>query len=291
MLWIYLAILAYLLNSFVFIIDKNLLLRNVSSPLSYAFYVSILSSFVVLLLPFGVHLLPIPFLVVGLASGLSFFIALFFLYGAIKNIDVLEATSSVGAITALATFVFNFLFLHEKIAGKDFMAFALLVAGALILAYFHLTSRSVVHIISSGVLFGFSYTTLKYFFNSTDFINGLFWSRMGLVGGALFLLLIPPARNKIINSFGSSAPRSKTLFLFNKALAAGAFVILYYSIKIGNVVFVNALQGLQYVAVLLFSFLLGDRFSKLFEKHAREHYWRTILGVIFISAGLFVIFI
>lgn len=291
MAWIYLAIVAYFLDAVVFGIDKFLLAAPIPNPLSYAFYVSLLSVFAVFLLPFGIYLPTLPNLAVAILSGLSFFVALVFLYRSIKQIDILEATPAIGAVSALTTFFVSAFLLSEKITGHELMAFYLLVSGTLVMSYFHLRSRVILNMIVSGVLFGLSYVFLKYFFNTTDFINGLFWTRLGMVGGALSLLAYSGTREQIFKSFDAAPPSSKTIFILNKILAGTAFVILYYAIKIGSVVFVNALQGLQYVFILLIGAFLIKKMPRLFEKHIHEHMPRKIAAIILIVTGFFLLFV
>lgn len=289
MLWIYLALIAYFMNAIVFAIDKFLLVAPIPHPLSYAFYVSILSAFAVFLLPFGVHALPLQHLLISLVSGLFFFIALVYFYKTIKAIDILEATPAVGAITALTTFFISVFVLSEHITGSQLAAFFLLVAGTFIMSYFHLKTRVFFYMLLGGIFFGLSYVTLKYIFTVTDFINGLFWTRLGLVGGALAILIYLPARRQIFGSFSSAPASSKFLFAINKILAAAAFIVLYYAIKLGSVVFVNALQGLQYVFILLIGFFIARKMPLLFERHLHERITRKIVATVLIFVGFFLL--
>jgi drug/metabolite transporter (DMT)-like permease len=141
----------------------------------------------------------------------------------------------------------------------------------------------------AGIFFGLSYVIMKHVFTIADFINGLFWTRLGLVGSALAILVYPPARRQIFDSFNHAAPSSKFLFALNKVLAAAAFIVLYYAIKIGSVVFVNALQGLQYVFILLIGFFVAKRMPLLFEWHLHEKIARKIIATILIFAGFFLL--
>ncbi len=291
MIWLYLAIIAYFINAIAFIIDKSLLSESIPNPISYAFYVSILSAFVFLLLPFGIHVPPALNLSVAIVSGMSFFIALIYLYKSVKVIDVMEATSMIGVISAVATFILSTLLLSEHIAGHELVAFILLVIGTLLMSYFHLSSRVIIYVLVAGILFGFSYVTLKYFFTTTDFINGLFWTRLGMIGGAFLFLVNPDTRRQIAGSFSVSSPRSKFIFVFNKILAGAGFIILYYAIKIGSVVFVSAIQGLQFIFIIIIGAFLVRRMPMLFEKHIHERIGRKIIAAILIFAGLFFLFV
>ena len=290
MLWIYLALIAYFLDAIVFAFDKFLLMAPLPRTLPYAFYATILSIFVVFLLPFGVHLPPNPlYLVVAFSSGLFFFLALIYFYKSIKAIDVLEATPAVGAIAALGTFFLSVFILHEHISGSEFVAFFLLVAGAFIMSYFHLKSRVIVYMLLAGIFFGVSSVALKYIFNLSSFIDGLFWSRLGSVVSALAILVHPSTRRQIFNSFGAAPPGSKFLFGLNKVLAAAGFLVLYYAIKLGSVVFVSALQGLQYVFILIIGIFVAKKLPMLFERHLHERPARKIIATALIVIGFFLL--
>jgi drug/metabolite transporter (DMT)-like permease len=286
--WVYLALIAYFLDAIVFAFDKFLLMAPLPQTLPYAFYATILSVLVVVLLPFGVHLPPSPlYLVVAFSSGLFFFLALIYFYKVIKAIDVLEATPAVGAIAALATFCLSVFILREHISGRELIAFFLLVAGTFIMSYFHLRTRVILYMLLAGIFFGVSSVALKYIFNLSSFIDGLFWSRLGSVISALAILVYSPARRQILNSFGAAPAGSKFLFGLNKVLAAAGFLVLYYAIKLGSVVFVNALQGLQYVFILIIGIFVAKKLPMLFEKHLHEKLARKVIATILIVVGFF----
>ncbi len=290
MLWIYLALIAYFLNAIVFAFDKLLLMAPLPQTLPYAFYTAILSVLVVVLLPFGVHLPPTPlYLIVAFSSGLFFFLALIYFYKSIKAIDVLEATPAVGAIAALTTFFLSIFILHEHISGGELVAFFLLVTGAFIMSYFHLKTRVIVFILLAGIFFGISSVALKYIFNLSSFIDGLFWSRLGSVVSALAVLVYPSARRQIFSSFGGAPSGSKFLFGLNKVLAAAGFLVLYYAVKLGSVVFVNALQGLQYVFILIIGIFVAKKLPMLFERHLHEKPARKVIATVLIVVGFFLL--
>jgi drug/metabolite transporter (DMT)-like permease len=245
---------------------------------------------VVGLLPFGVHLPPTPlYWIVAFSSGLFFFLALIYFYKVIEAIDVLEATPAVGAIAALATFFLGIFILHEHLTGIQFVAFCFLVAGTFIMSYFHLRSWVIIFMLLAGIFFGASSVALKYIFNFSSFIDGLFWSRLGSVVSALAILIFPSVRRRILNSFSAAPSGTKFLFSLNKIVAAAGFLILYYAIKLGSVVFVNALQGLQYVFILLIGIFAAKKLPMVFERHLRERISRKIIATVLIFIGFFLL--
>jgi drug/metabolite transporter (DMT)-like permease len=288
MLWIYLAVIAYLINAIVFLIDKFLLVKPLPNPLSYAFYTSILSVLVVGLLPFGVNLFPAPtYLFVSFISGLFFFIALIYFFRAIKAIDIIESAPAVGAISAVATLIFSVFIFNEHFGTSGLIAFFLLVIGAFLMSYFHIKTRVFSDIIYAGVFFGASSVALKYLFNLSSFVDGLFWSRLGLVLSALLVLIFPFSRNQVFGFFSASPSRSSFLFIFNKVFSGIGFIVLYYAVKIGSVVFVNALQGLQYVFILLIGLFAAGKYPMLFEIDFQKKLFRKSIAAILIFAGFF----
>lgn len=273
----------------VFVIDKFLLSSKINSPIAYAFYAAVISGVAVILIPFGVTLPPFWNLSVALISGLFFFLAMVYLYRTIHEIDVLEATPAISVITAVTTILLNLILIKEFIDSQSLVAFIFLVLGTLMMSYLHLNNKRVVkNMILAGFFFGVSFVTMKYFFNTTSFVDGLFWTRMGLVGSALLVLFSPSLRQQILPALRGASKTSKHAFIFNKLLSAVAFVTLYYSIKIGSVVFVNALQGFQYVFVLLISFIMIRRMPRLFEQH-HNGLWQKIVAVILLSIGFFLL--
>src|SRR3989344_4156694 len=103
MLWFYLAIVAYALNAIAFVIDKHLLSAPVLRPISYAFWVGILSLVSIVLLPLGVYWVGLYYFLMAFISGGMFFFGLIFLYKAIKKTDITVASTKVGILGVIFT--------------------------------------------------------------------------------------------------------------------------------------------------------------------------------------------
>lgn len=293
-LWIILALIAYFIDALVFIVDKYLLSGSWRHPSAYAFYVSVLNVvLVLLLLPFAYSFIqPLPFseTLVALVSGLGFFIGLFFLYQAIQAIDINEVMPAIGAVSALITFALSWKFLPGAISTLHIYAFLFLVLGALMMSYFHLSSWLFLSVLGAATGLAVSFVSLKHVFTATEFLNGLFWTRWGLVIGSLAMLVVPSWRRQIMTTTLSFKFENSFIFLLNKLLAAATFIILYYAIKIGNVVFINAMQGVQYVFMLAIGALLYKAFPVIFWHHQKDFTPRRILATVFIITGLVFLF-
>src|SRR3989338_8450075 len=206
MLWLYLALTAYFINAVVFIIDKYLLNAPIPKYHAYAFGVSILSLSSLLLIPFGVSWHGLSYFLIALLSGACFFVGLTFLYKAIKKSDVSVAATETGAMTAVFTYLFSVSILSELLSFNRLGAFLLLVLGILILG--KVGKRLYFTALLSGLFFGLSYVLMKFSFNSSDFINRIFWTRIGFVGSAFLTLFSGHVREEIRLSYDNSSGHS-----------------------------------------------------------------------------------
>lgn len=289
MLWFYLAIVAYAFNAVAFVIDKHLLSAPILRPISYAFWVGILSVVVVVLLPLGIYWVNFYYCIISFASGAAFFFALIFLYKAIKKTDISVASTKVGVLGVIFTYIFSVLVLKDHFSSQDIAAFGLMVIGILLLG--KTSSKGIWReALISGTAFGISTVLLKLVFNYSTFLNGFFWTRLGLVGSALFMLATPSVRKEIISSFKNSHRSSKSIFLINKIIAGTGFALLYVAIKLGNVSVVNALLGIQFVFVFLLALIFRNKIPGIAENIKGAVVLKKISGMVFVGIGLFMFF-
>ncbi|MBI2674247.1 MAG: hypothetical protein HYX22_00715 [Candidatus Yanofskybacteria bacterium] len=264
MLWLYLALLAYLINATVFIIDKYLLAGHMPKYHAYAFGMAVLSLGAVFLVPFGVNLPDLDNFLLMVGAGAVFFAGLLLLYKSIKESDV-------------------------SIAAANSLAFMFLVLGIFLLG--RIEKRVLVWAIFAGVLFGMYYVLFKLSFNTTGFVNGLFWTRVGFVGGALASLIFPHVRKEIKFTYDYSPVKSKALFVFNKFLAGVGFIILYFAISLGNVSLVNGLLGIQFLLTFILALFLGGRIPGIREKIDRLTITHKLSGILAVLVGFLILFV
>lgn len=291
MLWLYLALTAYFINACVFIIDKYLLAAPIPKYHAYAFGVSVLSlsSLLLLLIPFGISWYGMGYFLVALTSGASFFVGISFLYKTIKESDVSVASTQAGTMGAVFTYIFSILILKESLGFINLFAFLFLIGGTFMLG--KLQKHVFLTALLSGIFFGLSYVFLKLSFNAADFINGIFWTRLGFVGTAFITLCSRHVREEIKFSYRNASGRSKGLFVFNKFLAGIGFLILYFSIRLGNVSLVNALLGLQFMFTFLLAVVLKDKLPSLKENLDKSVLAFKLVGITFVLVGLLMLFL
>ena len=287
-LWIYIAVGAYLLNAFAFVIDKYLLAAPIPRPFAYSFWISALSAPVFLLIPFFDIFIPSPvFFAVAFSSGLLFFIGIIFLYTAVRKSDVSIAATQVGVFTAIFTYLFSLLVLGENALLGNIIALSLLVLGMFFLGT---AGRGILqHALIAGATLGLSFVLLKWSFDTSGFINGLFWTRIGFIGAAALSLLFPKARTDIVSSFRGAPASSKWIFVGNKLLAGSGFILLYVAILLGSVAVVNALLGFQFLFVFLLALLLQNRLPGIRENLDRKILVGKLAGIALVVAGFLAI--
>lgn len=286
--WLLLAFIAYFLTAVAFIIDKYLLTGHRIRPFVYAFWVAVLSSVAFVLIPFGIFV-PDPFyLLIASISGATFFLALVFLYRAIRKTDASVASTKVSAMSVAFSYFFSVFFLGDSFAATSLAAFSVIVAGVLLLGK---TGRNVwPEALIGGALFGLSLVTLKMSFDLADFVNGFFWTRVGFIGTAVATLTVPKTRRDIFESYQDAHVSSKILFLLSKLVAGTGFILLDFAIRLGNVALVNALLGAQFIFIFLFAWIVGAKVPAVAEDISFSILFRKFSGMALVIVGLLILY-
>ena len=82
------------------------------------------------------------------------------------------------------------------------------------------------------------------------------------------------------------------VFVSNKGASAGASLLLNYSISIGSVVIINALQGIQYASVFLLALIFSLFWPGIIsESYSFRAMFQKILGIMFVSLGVVLLFL
>ena len=294
-LWIALAAFAQLISAGIVFVDKYVLVSKTSigKPIVYAFYVSVLSVFVIVLVPFGVVSLPsVVTVILSLASSATFIASIIFLYKALKEGHASDIMPIVGGTAAIATALCAYQWLHQDLPHAFVPAFGLMVVGMLLISHFRLTKHQQVMVILSGIFFGVTAFLIKLIFLETTFIDGFFWSRMGNVVVALCLLAIPANRKAIFHGYHGSSQGTKWLVISNKTLGGIAAALTLFATSLGSVSIVQALAALQFVFLLLLAYLFSGWFPTVLRgemQHAGLSH--KMFGIGCIVLGLVLLFV
>ncbi|MBX4210421.1 hypothetical protein KW783_00415 [Candidatus Parcubacteria bacterium] len=291
--WLVLIVIAQGLNAAVVLIDKYLVTsKRVARPIVYTFYAGILSGTVIVLVPFGALSWPSGYtLILSLATGVTSMASLLYLYESISGEDASEVVPVIGAISAIATFIVSRIILKSELPPNFFAAMIFLIAGTLLLSHFHFHRKTFFFIMMSGICFGFASVFLKLLFLHDNFLNAFFWSRMGNVLVALFLLALPLHRGVISHNVRTSSSRTKYLVLGNKVVAGIAYIFTLLAIKYGDVAIVNALGGIQYILLLLCAIMFARRMPAYFKVRGHYDMVHKLVATVCIVIGLFILFV
>lgn len=288
--WLGLVIAAQFITAITVLVDRHILVRSehVGRPVVYAFYVSLLSGFVIVLAPFGLIAMPkLPVVMISLVQAFTFLAAIYCLYSALKAARASDVAPVVGAVSAIASLILAGIWIDGDISSAFVMPILLLTAGTALISHFHFRKHSLAYALAAGALFGLTVFLAKLVYLQTAFIDGFFWTRTMCIVAALALLVVPAWRVAILRGGGKASGGTKALVLGNKLLAGVAGVMTALAISLGSVSVVNALAGLQFVFLFLFAFLFAEQMPSGETRKAGSHGgWQSALGVTLIVIGL-----
>lgn len=301
MSFILLALVAHFGNGLVFIVDKGLLSAGgkISEPLRLAFYSGLVSAAAIVLLPFA-WAAPNGFVLTwSTVAGCLFIAALWFFFSALKDDEPSRVVPLIGSAVPLWTLLIATTLLGESLSGRHLLAICFLVGGGLVLSLRlrqarGLSGKTIGHIVLGGAAFAAYFVVVKYIYdNFTPFLAAFAYSRV-MVGvaalvvlGPLVLWASPAQRRKKVSQGRRNQSFTAVAFFGSKVLSTGAFLLQNYAISIGSVTIVNALQGTQYLFVLLLAAAVSIWFPKLFkEELTRVALSQKLSGIILVSIGL-----
>lgn len=309
--WIFISITAYLLLAFCFVLDKFLLKKNIPKPSVYAFYMALLSGGVLFLIPFGVRWVNFNFFLKAIIFGIIFIWALVYFYKAVKKNEISRVAPLVGTVTQIGTFLLAVLFLDKEINNWNYWGLGLLISGGFLVSFdlplnYRNLTRGLRNSIESGVLFAIAYSGFDYIYREYElllgeenvFINGFFWTRIGLFLGGISLLLISRYRKEIkATIFGKKEKykerrnlKTLTLFLLNKVFGGTSSILTNHAIFLGGAVFVQAISSVQFVFVLILATLMAVKLPHIFEEKLYFWDWAQKIGAIgLIGGGIFLL--
>ncbi len=254
--WVLIAVAGYLTMAVSQLIDKALLNIAFKEAKSFVFLIGALNIFALVLLPFGVSWVSWPFFAWACIAGALFIFALIPFLSSLQGDDASRVIPLVGGLVPLFSFLGEWLLFNARFSAQQQIAFTLLVAGSVVLTFTRAPEKkrswlSIIKAVFASFLFAASFLLTDYVFSQTSFINGFFWMRAGSFGAALFLLASAQVRKGIVEFFTKHGLGIKSAYFGTQALNGAGFVMQNYAISLANVSLVNALQGSQYLFILI----------------------------------------
>lgn len=300
--WLWLALLAHALNAIAFVVDKILITKTIPNPVAYTFYIGVLGLLALLLYPFGVAVPGMGQFGIDLVAGASFSVALFLFFSALRRMETSRVVTLIGALSPVGILVLSRFLIGEQFAVNQWIAFALLVAGGVVVTIERnargqssVVQRTVLRIspglvyaLSASLFFALSLGLAKFAYTREPFLSSFVWQRAGAGALVLLFLLIPTARRAIARAKGPSLSfKLKAIFLGNQALGAAGGILLNIAVALGSATFVQALQGVQYAFLFLLVVILSKKFPHLLhERLTAAIVTQKVVAVMIIGAGL-----
>lgn len=284
MSWLIYAIIGHLANGVAFAIDKMLLKSAFSRSATYAGLVGVLSSVVVLAVPFVDAWPQAGGWILSIVSGSTFIFALWAFFAAMSRAEASRVVPIVGSLIPVFTLAGSFAFLAERLSDKTFVGFGLLIVATVMLSGGKAAGRpsgqTVWLAVTAAILFAISSVTGKFVYDASGFFGAFVVSRLAAALTALGLLalidvkagqeawsIIRPAKEG--RSKGSKQPGkiAAILALVGQGLGAIGFVLVQYAMSKGSASLVNALQAVQYAFLVLLALALRKRALQLLGEH------------------------
>lgn len=295
-MWLILTIIAYFFSAIVATIDKFLVTKKVPQPISYAFYVGILSILALFLIFIGGLVWPtFGYFFLSLFTGALFILSLIFFFEALRVNEVSRAVPFIGSFLPVFSLLLSFIILKEKLTTLSLTAcFFLILGGFLISLRFNQDKNYFIQgwifIILAAFLSALSFVFSKIIYLQLPFISGFVWIRMGSFIFSLSLLLFKKTRSIIFQSLKTTEKKFSLLFLGNQGLAALYFILLNVAISLNSVSLINASQGVQYVFIFFFALIISKKLPYLFhEELEKKVILQKIIAIILILVGLVIL--
>ena len=302
--WFFVSLLAYFCLGLSAVVDKFIISKTPLVPASFSFYVTLLgAAFVSALFLFEPHFsFPQEHLLTLLIAGASLYFGLFFMFSAYIDIEVSKANPIIISFIPLFTFIFDFIIRQTLLSTQDLIAGGLIVAGGFFLSQSGMAKtrigiRGWLYIITAGLMLAVSNVFSKMAYNELPFFTAFMWQRWAAFLTALVFVLVSGKWHSIIlrrKDYSPTSDKSVPLktFFFGQAVAAVGIILQQYAIKEGNVTLVSAMNGAQFLFVLLLVFLASRFFPKILQEDmTRGSLFQKIVWSVTLCVGLALLFV
>jgi len=297
MSWFLIIVLSYLILAVVVLVDKYLLTSSAVDPKVYAFYVGLLSALILVIIPFIDFYIPkTSQLILALLAGAVYTYALFWFY---KSLNVFEASRIVPAISGLIPlFTYGLVYFissgRETLSFSEIMAFILLIMGSILITHEKgksITKKSIQFSVITAFLLSSSFVLMKYVYLGQSFWNGLVWMKIGgFLMAVAFFFLYKDIREEIFRKKENLQKKTMGIFILNQGAGGVAGILQNLAVALAPLSYIaviNALQGIQYVFLLIFTVLISIKFPQfLKEEISKEIILQKIIAILLVGGGL-----
>ena len=140
-------------------------------------------------------------------------------------------------------------------------------------------------------LLSLSFVLLKYVYLNQSFWTGFIWTKIGgFLAAICFFVFAKEVRDEIFQKKAGQKHKAMGIFVLNQAAGGLANVLQNWAISLAPLVYIaviNALQGVQYVFLLIFTVLLSLKFPQILrEEISGKIIFQKAVAILIIGAGL-----
>jgi len=276
--WLWIAVMGHLFNATAFIIDKTLLATAFKHSSTYAALIGLLSGILIFATPWITHWPQLHTLLFVALFGIAQVLALWAFFTALSRGEASRVVPIVGVLVALITLIGTRITLGETLEPRRIMGFAVLVLATAVLAWGgkvkdRLAPIALGSAVFAAFLFAVSTVSGKIAFQQEGFFGVFVLSRYFTVSTALLLLLLyKPGRIELGQLFFPKRSKKivskKAVSLTIVAQVSGAigFIFVNYAISLGSAPLVQALQSVQYGAIVLLAWFGGKKLQHILKE-------------------------
>ncbi len=306
MSWLTLTIIAQFLSSIVAIFDKYLVTsKRVTTPILYVFYTGVLTGLGVILyvpsifwdIPYlpkfsKVSLIGIDIIIILIIASIMQLVALWSLFSSLKKSDASDVVPVIGSLSAIFSLIIGFLFLKVNLPAHFVIGFGLLVVGTFLISKLRFCIKTFSFTLLGGFGFALYSILLKEVLNKTSFETGFLWISLITSLFSFCILFFHQVRKTFHSQRKEKHIKVTSLvMLVNKIIAGVAGVLLIKAIEIGEVSLVQALGGIQFIFLFLFSIILGPFTPIDFgENVKRKDVYHKLVAISIIFIGFVLLF-
>ncbi len=291
MSWILFTIIGIIFWSFANIVDKHVIDKRLKNTVLAAVLFEFISLFPAfwILSAYGLPRLEHPLLLIAFSAGLLKIVSTWLYFQGLK----VEEASRVVALYNLSPLivpVFAFIFLGEVLSSEKYLGIMLLVSGAVLISMKGVSglrlSKAFMPIMASMLLWVLYYITIKSAVDSIGFFQTFALSVVGSTTFSIPFIIFykKEARNIIHNK------QLSLLLIFSKFLGFAGLAFIILALSSGFVSLVSALEGLQALILLFFSYLLKRAWPGIFEEGiGKKEMGIKLASIVLMIAGTFLV--
>jgi len=207
----------------------------------------------------------------------------------------------MGGLIPIFTLIFSFLVFREGgMDGIDLIALTLLIFGSITITIKKgkkITLPSLKFAGGAALLFALSFVLAKYVYLAASFWSPFVWMRVGGFIFAVGIFTFSRDLRRTLFTKKTKEPKktrkTAAIFLGNQVLGAGGSVLQSFAIFLAPalyIAFVNALEGIIYIFVLIYAVLASVFFPHLIhEVFTKKTAFQKVFATALILAGILIL--